>query len=134
MENKITVNKVLKVIYAAPVGVKRKIFRFIGLCVKYSKRNQTIYLRNIFNSIPITLIFFLNSPFIFSIEILKNYNFNYKKAVLAFKKNILLKEPPYANIVIYKPIFKKKFIPTDFLLDYMNSTLGVKKLKKKFKI
>ena len=126
-------NDVIKITYFCISGNKRKIFKFIGLCISFSKKHNSFIVKNIFNKENIQILFKFNCPNIFKIELLKNYNFNFKKSKLYFKKNTFLKQPPYKNKLLWKFSFKDILEPASFILPANSGTLDYKKVKKKFR-
>lgn len=134
LKNKFFVNNVIKITYFCITKSKRKIFKFIGLCISISKKHSSFTIKNIFNGEEIELTFCLNSPSIFKIELLKNYNFLFKKSKLYFKKNTFLKQPPYNNKIIFKFDEPQVFFePIKFILPPNSSIKDFKELKKKFR-
>ena len=128
------VNDVIKITYFCISKNKRKIFKFIGLCISISFKHSSFIVKNIFNGENIEINFPLLSPNIFKVELLKNYNFNFKKTKLYFKNNTFLKQPPYKNKLIFNSFNTNYFFePTTFILPVNAQTKHFKYVKKKFR-
>ncbi len=71
---------------------KRKIFKFIGLCVSLNKRTGAFRLENILNGEDISILFNYNSPSIYKVEQLDNYFYPSRCAVLKKKSRTVFKD------------------------------------------
>ena len=78
-KDKFKLGDVLKVYYLYRLGKFRRVFSFIGVCVKLGK---TFTIQNNYNKELVRLNFVLDSPNIFTIQKLTSYNFTVKKPSL----------------------------------------------------
>lgn len=90
--NEISVGKVLKITLLLVVGKLRKVLIFNGLCIAKSKKHNSFFIRNIFNTEIIELKLLTHCPFIIN---LLSYNPSFtifkKRHKMYFKKLVFIK-------------------------------------------
>ena len=126
----ITKGVVLKVTYFLTLGKFRRVFFFVGLCCFFRKRSKTITLRNYHHSSKENLEFnfIFNSPYVFNVLHLVNYNFTKN-----LKKIRSLKVNSYSYTLYYnKPL--KKYDPYDYLYGANTNFHERHRLKRRFRI
>lgn len=91
IENKINYRKIIKtgnVLYLQYILIKEdeiKVSNFIGLCVSIKKKSNTIVLKNTIKKENIKIIFYLHSPLLVKLNVLKKYKKKYRLSKLYYK-------------------------------------------------